>query len=328
MRPRTIGRYLLAGALTAWAQGWASAEDWPTRQVTMVVPSAAGGALDAVGRILAPRLAELLGKPVVVENVGGSGGMIGASRVAKAAADGYHFVLGTAGTHAQTQTVYKQPLYDAASDFAPVGLLVNVPIVLVARRDLPAGNLQEFIGYAKANHSTMQYGSPGAASGPHLACAMLNASLGLSITHVPYRGGAPAMQDLIAGRMDYQCPLIATAIGPMEGKLIKALAILSKERSPILANTASAHEQGLRDFEADDWLAFFLPKATPSGIVRKLNAAAIATLETPAVQQRLKEIGANIVASERRSPEYLQTFVESEIKKWAAVIKVANAKAD
>jgi tripartite-type tricarboxylate transporter receptor subunit TctC len=174
----------------------------------------------------------------------------------------------------------------------------------------------------------MQYGSPGAASGPHLACALLNAAAGIRITHIPYRGGAPATQDLMAGRLDYQCMLSAMALPPVQGGLLKALAILANSRSPVFPSLASAHEQGLTDFEAGDWLAFFLPKGTPGPIVRKLHDAAVAAIDTPAVQQRLKEAGVVAVAPERRTAEYLQTFVESEIKRWAALIRAADIRLD
>ena len=173
--------------------------------VTLVVPFAAGGPIDTIGRILATRLAELLGQQVIVENVGGAGGMTGTARVAKAAPDGYQVVLGNVGTHAGNQTLYRHPLYNAATDFAPVILVVELPLVLVARKDLPADDLPGFIAYAKANQATMQFGSGGAGSATHLACALLNAAVGIEVTHVPYRGGAPAMQDLIAGRIDYLC---------------------------------------------------------------------------------------------------------------------------
>ena len=174
--------------------GPASSQDWPTRPVTMVIPFAAGGPADTVGRILAPGLSEFLGQQVIIENVGGSGGMAGTSRVAKAPPDGYQFVLGNMGTHAANQTFYKSPLYNASTDFAPVMLIAQTPLVLLARKDLPAGNLSEFIAYAKANQATMQYGSGGAGSASHLACALLNAALDVNVTHVPYRGAAPAMQ--------------------------------------------------------------------------------------------------------------------------------------
>jgi tripartite-type tricarboxylate transporter receptor subunit TctC len=303
----------------------ATPQDWPSRPVNMVVPFAAGGPMDTVGRILALRMSEVLHQQVVVENVGGAGGMTGSARVAKAPPDGSQFVLGNLGTHAASQTIYKAPLYDAANDFAPVALMVEMPFVLVARKDLPAASLQEFIAYAKANHARMQYGSGGSGSATHLACVLLNAAIGANVTHVPYRGGGPAMQDLMAGRIDYQCLDTAIAIPQIESNTIKAIAILSRGRSPSLPAVASAHEQGLTDFDATNWSGLFLPRGTPAGIVQALNAAAIATLDTASVQARLKELGATAVEPARRSPDYLQKFVASEIQKWGTAIKASGA---
>jgi tripartite-type tricarboxylate transporter receptor subunit TctC len=250
--------------------------------------------------------------------------MIGASRVAKAAPDGYQFLLGTVGTHAQNQTLYRNPQYNAATDFAPVALIAEQPIVLIARKDLPAGNLQEFIAYTRANQEKMKYGSAGSGSAAHLACALLNAAIGVNVTHVPYRGGGQAMQDLIAGLIDYQCPAGTIAIPQIEGNLVKPIATLAVNRSASLPKLASAHEQGLAGFDTGIWYAIFLPKGTPAAIIRKLNDAAVATLDTAAVKERMTEIGAAAVAPERRSPEYLATFVASEIAKWAAPIKAAG----
>ena len=224
---------VVAVALVASLQciGPVLSQDWPTRPVTMVVPFAAGGPADTVGRILASSLSELLGQQVIIENVGGSGGMTGSARVAKAAPDGYQFVLGNVGTHAANQTFYKTPLYNAATDFAPVMLIAQTPLVLLARKDLPANNLKEFIAYAKVNQASMQYGSGGAGSASHLACVLLNAAIGINVTHVPYRGAAPAMQDLIAGRIDYQCPDTPIAIPQIQSKMVKTIAILTRDRA-------------------------------------------------------------------------------------------------
>ena len=167
--------------------------------MTMVAPFAAGGSTDAIARIVADGLSIQLHQPVIVENVGGAGGMTGTNRVAKAAPDGYQFVLGNVGTHAQNQTLYKAPLYNAATDFAPVVLMMDQSLVLVARKDFPASNLQEFIAYTKANQSKMQYSSSGAGGSNHLACVLLNAAIGINVTHIPYRGAGQAMQDLLAG---------------------------------------------------------------------------------------------------------------------------------
>jgi tripartite-type tricarboxylate transporter receptor subunit TctC len=299
----------------------AAAQEWPTRPVTLVVPYAAGSATDIVARTIAPRLSELLGQPVIIENIAGAGGMTASARVARAAPDFHQFVLGNLGTHAQNQTLYKKPLYNAAVDFAPVALIATNSFALIARNDLPAHDLQEFIAYAKANQANMQYGSAGAGSGLHLACVLLNAAIGVNTTHVPYRGSPAAMQDLIPGRIDYLCPVVGSVIAQIESKTVKALAVLTKSRSPILPGVASAHEQGLADFDVSGWWALFLPKGAPAAIIQKLHDATVAMMSTPSVQVRMKDIGADLVPPERSSPQYLQGLVESEIQKWAAPIK-------
>ena len=306
----------------------AVAQEWPNRPVTLVVPFAAGGPIDTIGRILSTRLAELLGQQVIVENVGGAGGMTGTARVAKATPDGYQVVLGNVGTHAGNQTLYRHPLYNAATDFAPVILVVELPLVLVARKDLPPDDLPGFLAYAKANQVTMQFGSGGAGSATHLACALLNAAAGIGVTHVPYRGGAPAMQDLIAGRIDYLCVDTPVALPQIESKTVKPIAVLTRGRSPSLPALASAHEQGLADFAATNWAGLFLPKDTPAPIIAKLHDATVAAMETPSVQAQMKKVGADLVAPERRSPAYLQKFVETEIEKWAGPIKASGLRAD
>jgi tripartite-type tricarboxylate transporter receptor subunit TctC len=321
-------RFVAAVAALVAATVPAMSQDWPTRPVSLVVPFAAGGPMDVVGRIVALRMSEVLRQQVVVENIGGAGGMTGSARVAKAAPDGYQFLLGNLGTHAASQTFYKNPLYSAAKDFAPVALIAEIPFVLIARKDLPVANLQEFIAYAKANQAKMQYGSGGSGSATHLACVLLNAAIGINITHVPYRGGGPAMQDLIAGRIDYQCLDTAIAIPQIESEKVKAVAILTRGRSPTLPAVASAHEQGMTGFEASNWSALFLPKGTPATILKNLHTAAVATLETPSVQERLKELGATVVEPTRRSPDYLQTFVVSEVEKWGVAIKASGMPID
>jgi tripartite-type tricarboxylate transporter receptor subunit TctC len=299
-------------------------QDWPTRPVTMVIPFAAGGPTDVLGRVMAERMSQILGQQVVVENVGGAGGMTGSQRVARAAPDGSSFVLGTVGTHAQNQTLYKKPAYDAAGDFAPAAFIAEVPLILITRKDFPASNLQEFIKYAKENAGKMTFGSAGAGSATHLGCVLLNSAIGIDISHVPYRGTGPAMQDLAGGRIDYMCEIVTTALPQIEGGAVKALATLTKARSPVLPKLATADEQGLKDFEAYTWNAFFLPKGTPEPIVKKLHEASVQAMETPAVKDRLQGLGASLVAPERRSPDYLAKFVKSEIEKWAAPIKASG----
>src|ERR671916_878208 len=307
---------LLALTATAGAQ-----QDWPTRPVTMVIPFAAGGPTDVLGRVFAERLSQILGQQVVVENVGGAGGMAGPQRVAKAEPNGSQFVLGTVGTHAQNQTLYKKPAYHAATDFAPVALIAEVPLILITRKDFPANSLQEFITYAKANQGKMTFGSAGAGSATHLGCVLLNSALGVDVSHVPYRGTGPAMQDLAGGRIDYMCEIVTTALPQIQGGAVKALATMTKGRSPVLPDLATAHEQGLKNFEAYTWNAFFMPKGTPEPIIKKLHDATVQAMDTPAVKQRLEGLGVSLVAPERRSPEYLAKFVRSEIEKWAAPIK-------
>jgi tripartite-type tricarboxylate transporter receptor subunit TctC len=304
----------------------APAQEWPTRPLTMVAPFAAGGSTDAIARIVADGLSSQLGQPVIVENVGGAGGMTGASRVAKAAPDGYQFVLGNVGTHAQNQTLYKRPAYNVATDFTPVALITDQALVLVTRKDFPANNLPEFIAYAKAEQSKLQYSSAGAGGSNHLACVLLNSAIGIEVTHVPYRSGSQAMQDLLAQRVDYQCPSLPVAMPQITAMAVKAIALLSKNRSPSLPTLASAHEQGLTDFDVPSWYALFLPKGAPAAIVQKLHAATVAAMDKPATQQRLRKIGSDVVPPERRSPEYLSKFVASEIEKWSVAIEASGVQ--
>jgi tripartite-type tricarboxylate transporter receptor subunit TctC len=321
-------RRLLIIALLSLLTAPAPAQTWPTRPVTMVVPFAAGSASDTVARILAARLSELLGQQVVIENIGGAGGMTGAARVAKAAPDGYTFVLGGVDTFAMNQTLYKRPLYNSAAEFEPVALVVEQALILVARKDLPAGNLAELAAYAKANPGKMQYGSAGVGSGSHLACAQLNAALGIEIAHIPYRGSPPAMQDIIAGRVDYYCSLAAAAMPQLASNSMKALAILTRDRSPLVPNLASAQEQGVKDIDVNFWSGFFFPKGTPQPIVERLHRAAVETVNTPGVQERLNTVGVTVVAADRRSPDYLQQFLASETTRWAATIKASGVSLD
>jgi tripartite-type tricarboxylate transporter receptor subunit TctC len=294
----------------------------------MVVPYAAGGPADAVGRILAPRMSELLGQQVVIENVAASGGIAGMARVAKAPPDGYQFVLGAAGVLAQNHTLYKKLPYDAVADFAPVGLIAEAPPILITRLDLPVNDLKEFIAYAKANERKMQYGSGGIGSGPHVTCALLNAAIGVNVTHVPYRGMGPAYPDLLAGRLDYACDYPASALPQIEGKAVKAIATLTRERTPVLPQLATAHEQGIVDFDAPGWYALALPKGAPDMIVRRLNKAMSDALDSPAAGGRLSELGTIPVRPERRTPEFLAKFIPSEIEKWAVPIKASGASMD
>jgi len=325
MTARRLVCSLALAALTATA---AAAQTWPERPVSMVVPFAPGSASDTVGRILTARLSQILGQQVVVENMGGAGGTIGTGRAAKANPDGYQFIMGGIDTFAMSKALYKKLPYDPVADFTPVALVAEQPIVLLVRKDLPAKDLKEFIAYGKANPGKLQYGSAGVGSGSHLACAQLFAAAGIEGSHVPYRGSAPAMQDVIAGRIDGICALGAAALPQIDSGTVRALAILTKERSPLLPQLASASEQGLKDFDAPFWSGFFVPKGTPEAIVKKLNAAAVEMMSTPATAEALKKVGTTFVTAERRSPEYLQKFLDGEIAKWAVVIKASGVTLD
>ena len=306
----------------------AAAQSWPSRPLTMVVPFGAGGATDVMARTLAPRLSELLGQQVIVENVTGAGGMTGVARVAKAAPDGYQIALGNAGTQAVSQTLYKQPLYNSITDLAPVGLLSQQFFVLITRKDLPATTLPEFIAYARANQSKMQYASAGVGSTSHIICVLLNTAMGTNITHVPYRSTAIAMPDMMAGRIDFICDAVETAAPQIQANTVKAIAVLAPHRSAVLPDLSTATEQGVAVLALSGWYGLFLPRGTPDAIVHRLSSAASAALDTPSVRARIEGLGINMVAPQERTPEYLSEFLPAEIKKWAAPIKASGVSID
>ena len=269
---------MLVGIAAAWPFA-ALAQTYPSRPIIMVVPYAAGGTFDILGRVVAPRMSEILGQQIVIENTTGAGGIVGVNRVVNAAPDGYTLLLGSVGTHAYNQTIYKKRRYDAVNDFTPVTLWSEQPMVLEARKDLPANTIPEFAALLKSNGAKMQFGSAGAGSTTHLGCSLLNATIGVNnVTHVPYRGSAPASNDLIGGQIDYLCGNLGAAVPLITGKQVKAIAVLSKDRSPLMPDLASAHEQGLTGLDVTTWSAFFLPKGAPADIVAKLNQATHAAM--------------------------------------------------
>ncbi len=306
----------------------AFAQNYPARPVTMIIPFAAGGPTDVLGRIVGARMGELLGQQVIIENVGGAGGMTGSKRVADAKPDGYVAGIGTVGTHAQGQTLYKRPLYNSQTDFAPVALLAQVPIVLTVRKDLPAKDFKEFVAHTKANQTKMQFGSAGAGSATHLGCVLLNHLIGVNVTHIPFRGTGPAMGELQAGRIDYMCEIMSTAKPHIDGGTIRSLAIFDAKRSPALPNIPTAEEQGTKDLIAYTWNAIFLPKNTPAEIVNRLNKAAVEAIATPAVREKLAGLGAEVASGNRTTPQYLGQLVKSEVEKWAVPIKASGVSVD
>jgi tripartite-type tricarboxylate transporter receptor subunit TctC len=310
-------------ALASIVSTAAFAQDFPTRPVTMVVPFAAGGPIDVLGRLLQGPLAEALGVPVVIENVAGGGGMVGSNRVKLASPDGYQFVLGSIGTHTLSPLLAKKPLYDPASDFAPVILVAEIPLVLMVRKDLPARDLPEFIAYLKANHAKMQFGSGGTGTSSHIGCVLLGQAVGVDVTHVPYRGGGPAFTDLIAGRLDYLCNYISLAV--QAAGQVRALAIFARERSAVMPSLPTAAEQGFPDIDAYTWNAIFAPKGTPAAVVARLNAAVSRAMDASLVRERLATLGLDIPSRQHRTPEYLGRYVAADMKKWGPVIKASGA---
>ena len=302
----------------------ASAQTWPSRPVTVVVPFAAGSSTDTAARILSAGMSEALGQQVIVENIGGAAGMTGTIRVARAAPDGYQLLFGTVDTMAIAPALQKKPPYDSINDFAAAGLAVEQPVVLIVRHDLPVNSLSEFAAYAKANYAKMQFGSAGVGSGSHFSCAKLNAALGIDPIHVPYRSSGLAAQDLLGGRLDYICALGATASGPIQSGKAKAITLLTAERSPLFPTLTTSKEQGVAGVDFYFWTGFFFPKRTPDAIVQKLYDAGNRTLNSATTVERLRKTGIEPIAADRRSPAYLQKFLQAEMKSWADQVKASG----
>ncbi len=317
-------RYVLAAVLLTATAAVVRADDWPARPITLVVPFAAGGGVDVSARIQAQGMSERLGQPIVVDNMGGAAGMTGAEHVAKSDPDGYTMLIGNSGTQAFSQALRKAPLYNSLTDFTPVGLATESPRILIARKDLPVSNLQQFIAYVKANQGKMQFGSAGVGSGTHLPCVLLNTAMGVTVTHVPYRGEGPAQQDLIAGRLDYMCSTIQTGAALVKQGEVKGIAVMSAKRVKIIPDLATTGEQGLPGVEASVWNAFYLPKGAPAPIVAKLNKAMSDTLDDPVIGKRLEDLGLEIVPPDERTPDYLAKFQADEVKRWAKVVHDAG----
>jgi len=310
----------------AWLvlSGAAAAQTWPSRPITLIIPFPPGGGVDASARIQAQALGDLLGQPIISENVGAAAGMVGSARVAKGEPDGYLLLIGNTGTHAYSQSVNKKPLYNSATDFTPVGLVSESSRVLDVRKDLPVANLQEFVAYAKVNYAKMQFGSAGVGAGTHLPCVLLNNAIGVEVTHIPYRGEGPALKDLIAGHIDYMCNTIQAGAAQVKSGNVKGIALMAAKRSSVIPEVATSGEQGLAGVEAEVWNAFFFPKGTPEPIVRKMSKAVNDMLDNPTVRKRLEDLGLEIVPPDRRGPEYLAKFVPAEIERWGKVVRAAG----
>ena len=321
---------LVALALAAILQhpAGALAQTWPSRPITLVVPYAVGGPVDTVARIVSARMSEILGQQFVVENLAGAGGMTAGAKVAKAAPDGYTMLVSGSATLTQIPNLYKKPAYNPLTDFEHVVIHSDSARILITRPNFPANNLAEFIAYSKANQASMQFGSAGAGTGLHICAVLLNGAMGTTMTHVPYRGSALAVQDLIAGRIDFMCDQISTAISQIRGGTVKAIATMGLERAPGLEELPTADEQGIKGLDCGSWGSFSAPKGTPSAIVQRVAKASNEAVETPAVRDRFKALGVVVPAAERRTPEYLAKFVEAEFARWAVPIKASGVSAD
>src|SRR5882724_5226176 len=320
---RALAQASLAAVVSLGAVA-AQAQTYPTRNITMIVPFAAGGPTDVVARIVTGQMAPGLGQSIIIENVVGAGGTTGAARAARAANDGYTLITGHMGTHAASVPLYPKLAYHPEKDFEPVGLLAGTPILILARKDLPPKDLKEFIAYVKANETKVNAAHAGVGSVSNVSCELLNSVLGIRPVGVPFNGTGPAMNALVAGQVDYMCDQIVNAVPQINGGTIKAYAVATPERNPSLPNVPTTTAAGLPAFQAQAWNAIFAPKGTPAPVIAKLNAAAARALDDENVRKRLLDLGSVIPGPADRTPEALAALVKSEIAKWTPVLKPAS----
>jgi len=315
-----IPRALALIAAIALSTGAAHAA-YPERPITMIVPFAAGGPTDVVARIAAENMSRTLGQQIVIENVTGAGGTTGTTRAAQSKPDGYTIMMGHMGTHGAAPAVYPNLKYSPTKDFVPVGLASGTPILIVARKTFAAKDLKEFVSHVKGNSDKLNEAHAGVGSVSHTTCTLLNSILGAKPTRVPYQGTGPALNDLVAGQVDYMCDQIVNLTPQIQAGTIKAYAIATAERSPALPDLPTTKEAGLPEFQVSAWNAIFAPKGTPPEAVQKLNAALVKALDDKTARKRLLDLGADIPDVPGRSPEALAKLVDSEIARWNKVIK-------
>ena len=318
----TLTRQILLGTAFVFGLAGAAAADYPERAITLVIPFAAGGSTDVVGRIVAERMSADLGQQVVVQNVGGAGGSLGATQVAEADPDGYTILMGTVATHALNPLILKQKPYDPVADFAPVSLLVLVPNVLAVNPELPVQNVQELIDLAKTQ--PLAYASSGNGTPLHLSGELFKAMAGVDITHIPYKGSGPALTDVLGNQVPIIFDNLPSASGHITSGKLRALGVTTAERAPSFPDVPAIAET-LPGYETYSWNALFAPAGTPPEAVARLNAAAVAAMADPAVVARMGEFSASIVAS---SPEDLAEHVKAEMTKWEPVVTDANVTMD
>jgi len=305
--------------------GSASAQVYPSRPITMVVPLAAGGPLDTLARILAEPMRASLGQPVIVENVTGAAGTVGTGRVARSVPDGYTFGMGFLGTHVLNAAIYALP-YDVVKDFEPIVLISSNPHVIVARASLPAKDLRELIGWLKLNQDKASAGTAGAGASTHMAALLFQQLTGVRFQLVPYRGAAPALQDVMAGQIDLMLDVVSNSLPYLQSGKIKAYAVTAGTRLGSAPEIPTVDEAGLPGFHMSTWYGLFGPKGMPKDIVARLNAAATHALADPAVARRLTDLGLETLPPEQQTAEALATLQRAEIEKWWPIIKAANIK--
>ena len=305
----------------------AHAQNYPTKTVTIVVPFSAGGPTDTVGRLLGQAMTKDLKQQVIVENVDGAGGTVGAGRVARAAPDGYTVLLHHIG-QSTAPTLYRKLPYNPLTDFEPVGLVTDVPMTIVAKKDLPPKDIKELLAYLKTNKDKVTYANAGLGAASHLCGMLLMSALNVEFTTVPYKGTGPAMRDLLGGQVDVMCDQTTNTTSQIKGGKIKGYAVTTKTRVTSLPNLPTLNESGLANFEVVVWHGLYAPKGTPKPVVERLSKALQAALKDDNVKQRLAELGTEPVAQNRATPDALRKQLKSEIDKWAPVIKKAGVYAD
>ena len=324
LRATAVLAGLVAFALTA-QQAAAQTPAYPTRPIRLVVPFPAGGATDIIARAVSQKLTEAWGQSVVVDNRPGAGGNIGSELVAKAAPDGYTLEMGTVGTHAINASLYSKMPYDHVKDFAPIILVAGVPNVLVVNPSLPVNSVQELIAYAKANPGKLNFASSGPGTSIHLSGELFKVMAGVQMTHVPYKGSAPALQDLLGGQVQVMFDNLPPSLPQIKGARLRALAVTSLTRAPALPDVPTIAESGLPGFEASSWFGILAPAGTPPAIIAKVNAEVAKWLASPEGKEKLVAIGANAAGG---SPEDFARHIQTETAKWAKVVKESGAKVD
>ena len=319
---------IVAGCVLLWGGiAAAPAQVYPSRPITMVVPFAAGGPVDTVARILSEPMRATLGQSIIVENVTGAAGSIGVGRVARAAPDGYTLSIGHWSTHVVNGAIYPLP-YDLLRDLEPIVLLPSNPMIVVSKSAVPAKNLNEFVGWIKANEGKVSAGTAGAGSATHIAGVYFQNVTGTRFQFVPYRGTGPALQDLVAGQIDFIVDQASNSLQHVRDGKIRAYAVTASARLPSAPDIPTVAEAGLPSLDISVWYGLWAPKGTPKEIIAKLNAAAVQALTEPAVRQRFAELGLDMPPRDRLTPEALAAYQKAEIEKWWPVIKDANIKTE